>query len=137
MGSFSKNFNHHRKRREQKEHFQTILVIIFWNFTIFEYRSDSPQEKLKENFISSIANFEQLKTQDPWKLGKIKKISNLGQWLVFLQKLRLCEQKLKNTQKQIPNFSFLVQFFQITSFCSKYFIQDSSQFLIDLISNCK
>ena len=32
----------------------TILVIIYWNFTIFQYRSDSPQ--VKGNFISSIAN---------------------------------------------------------------------------------
>ena len=32
----------------------TILVIIFWNFTIFQYRSNSPQ--VKGNLISSIAN---------------------------------------------------------------------------------
>ena len=31
-----------------------ILIIIFWNITIFEYRSDSPQ--VKRNFIPSIAN---------------------------------------------------------------------------------
>ena len=31
-----------------------ILVIIFWNFTIFQYRSDSPQAK--RNLISSMAN---------------------------------------------------------------------------------
>ena len=33
----------------------TILVIIVWNFTIFQYRSDSPQ--VKQNLMSSIANF--------------------------------------------------------------------------------
>ena len=33
----------------------TIVVIIFWNFTIFQYTSDSPQ--VKRNLISSIANF--------------------------------------------------------------------------------
>ena len=32
----------------------TILDIIFWNFTIFQYRSDSPQ--VKRNLTSSIAN---------------------------------------------------------------------------------
>ena len=32
----------------------TILVIIFWNVTIFEYRSNSSQ--IKWNLISSIAN---------------------------------------------------------------------------------
>ena len=31
-----------------------ILIIIFWNFTIFQYRSDSPQ--VEGNLISSIAN---------------------------------------------------------------------------------
>ena len=31
-----------------------ILIIIFWNFTILQYRSDSPQ--VKRNLISSIAN---------------------------------------------------------------------------------
>ena len=32
----------------------TILVIICWNFTVFWYRSASPQ--VKRNLISSIAN---------------------------------------------------------------------------------
>ena len=34
MSSFSRNLNHHWKCREQKENFQTNLVL-FWNFTIF------------------------------------------------------------------------------------------------------
>ena len=54
MSTFSRNLNHHWKCREQKENFQKILVIICWNFTIFEYKSDSPQAK--GNLISSIAN---------------------------------------------------------------------------------
>ena len=33
----------------------TILVIILWNFTIFQYRSDSSQ--VKRNLISIVANF--------------------------------------------------------------------------------
>ena len=35
MSSFSRNLNHLWKYREQKENFQTIVVIIFWNFAIF------------------------------------------------------------------------------------------------------
>ena len=62
------------------------------------------------------------------KLGNVRKISNLGgdiaQCLVSLQELTLCQQQLKNTQKQIPNFSFPVQFYWITPFCSKYFVRD-------------
>ena len=46
--------NDHWKCREQKENFQAIPVIIFWNFTKFQYRSDSPQ--VNGNLISSIAN---------------------------------------------------------------------------------
>ena len=30
------------------------MIIIFWNFTIFYYRSDSPL--VKQNFISRVAN---------------------------------------------------------------------------------
>ena len=45
-----------------------ILVKIFWNFTMLQYRSDQPQ--VKRNMISSIANLvctrvaERLKTQE-------------------------------------------------------------------------
>ena len=35
MSVFSRNWNHRWKCREQKENFQTIMVIIFWNFTMF------------------------------------------------------------------------------------------------------
>ena len=35
MNTFYRNMNDHWKCREQKENFQTILVIIFWNFTVF------------------------------------------------------------------------------------------------------
>ena len=53
MSTFSRNFNHHWWSREQKKKFQTILVIIFCNFTRFQYRSDSPQ--VKKILISSIS----------------------------------------------------------------------------------
>ena len=35
MSTFHQNLNHHWKRRVQKEDFQTILVIILSNFTMF------------------------------------------------------------------------------------------------------
>ena len=54
MSVFSRNWNHRWKCREQKENFQTIMVIIFWNFTMFQYRPDQPQ--VKQNMISSKAN---------------------------------------------------------------------------------
>ena len=83
----------------------TILVIIFWDFTIFYYRSDSPQ--VKGNLISLIANLV-------YKLRLIR--MDTAKCLVSLQDLRLCKQQLKDTQKQIPNFSFTVQFYRITPF---------------------
>ena len=115
---FPRNSNHHWKCREEKEGFEATLVIISWNFTIFQYRSDSPQ--VKGNLISSITNLlYELPHELPndlrlRKLGNIRKISNLGghiaQYLVSLQELRICEQQLKNTQKQIPNLFFLSSF---------------------------
>ena len=54
MSSFFQKFESSLECREQKENFQTILVIILWNFEIFYYRSDSPQ--VKQNLISGIAN---------------------------------------------------------------------------------
>ena len=65
--------------------------------------------------------------QDLRKLGNIRKMSNLGgqiaYCLVSLQKLRLCQQQLK-TCKTDRNFSSPIQFYWVTPFCSKYFIQD-------------
>ena len=67
MSTFSRNFAHHWKCREQKENFQTIVVIIFWNFTIFynilQYFTILYNilvhvrfTTIKRKFISSIAN---------------------------------------------------------------------------------
>ena len=130
------NVEHTKLIRNTKTHYiyrlSTILVIIFQNFAKFYYRSDLPQ--VKGNLISSTANLVyELPHKLPndlrlRKLGIIREISNLGghiaQSLVSLQELRLCKQQLKNSQKQIPNFSFLVQFYWITPLCSKYFFQD-------------
>ena len=110
-----------------------ILAIIFWNFAIFQSRSDSPQVK-QNNLISSIANLvhklphELLNDVKLMELGNIRKISNLGRHialcLVSLQERRLCQQQLILRKNRIPNFSSPVQFYWIIPFCSKYFVQD-------------
>ena len=46
--------SHHWKCGEQKENFQTSLVITSWNFTMFQYRSDKSQ--VKRYVVSSTAN---------------------------------------------------------------------------------
>ena len=93
-----------------------------------QMKIDIQYSKLGIQVSSRVA--ERLKTQDFRKLGNVRKISKLGehivQCLASLQELRLCEQQLKNTQKQIPNFSFPAQFYWITPFCSKYFVRDCS-----------
>ena len=35
MSVFSRNLNHRWKYRDQNGNFQTVLIIIFWNFTMF------------------------------------------------------------------------------------------------------
>ena len=54
IGTFSINLNHQWKCREQNENFQTVLVIIYQNFTVFQYRSDSRQ--VERILISSTVN---------------------------------------------------------------------------------
>ena len=122
MSTFSRNLNHHWQCRKQKENFQTILVMTFQNFTMFQYRSDSPQ--VKGNFKSSIAN---LVYELPNDLRKMSNLSeHLAQWLVSYQELRLCKQQLKNKQIKLPNFSFPVPFYWISPFCFEYFVRDCS-----------
>ena len=66
---------------------------------------------------------EQLKSHDLRKLGKIRKIANLGRHIAYcpvsVPEIRLQHYQLESTQKQIPN-CFFVQFQWISSFCSKY-----------------
>ena len=113
----------------------TILVIIFWNFAMFQYRSDSPQAK--RNLIFSIANLlyelphelpNDLRLIGTYDFRKYQKNLKFG-WkhsLVpsFLSRIQTLSIAVKNTQKHIPNFSFLVQFYRITPFCSKYLVRD-------------
>ena len=89
-----------------------ILVQI--QFTTSKRKLDIQYSKLGIRVASKAA--ERLKTQ----LENVRKISNLNghiaQCLISLQELGLREQQLQNTQKQIPNFSFPVQFYWITPF---------------------
>ena len=55
----------------------TILVIIFWNFTVFLYRSESPQ--VKPSLISIITNLAyELLHKLPNNLRNTGKTANLG-----------------------------------------------------------
>ena len=99
-----------------------ILVIIFWNFTICQNRSDSPQ--VKGNLISSIENLAYdlpLELPNDLRLGILgnQKILEKHQicvdtWvqrLVSPQELRLCEQQLKKIRKnRYQPFFFLPSF---------------------------
>ena len=126
MIAFSRNLNSHWECREQSKNFQSILVKIFWNSTMFWYRSDSPQEK--RTSISSITNLVYNGRLDPQKLGNIRHISNLGvgiaQWSVSFQEIKVWQYQSRNTQKKVSNFFYLVQFYWISQFCSKFLDQD-------------
>ena len=104
--------------------FELQNVLLEIQFTTSKTKLDIQYSKLGIRVASRVA--EGLNIQDLRKLGNIRKISNLGghiaQCLVSLQELRFCQQQLKNTQKQIPNFSSSIQFYRITQFCSKYFV---------------
>ena len=77
--------------------------------------------------VASRAN-ERLQTQDLRKLGNIRKMSNLSadaaQCPVFLSEIKLGQQLSKNPQNQMTNFLSLVEFYQISLLCAKYFGQD-------------
>ena len=126
MIAFFRNLNRYWECRKQSKHFQSILAKIFWNFTMFWYRSDSPQEK--RTLISSITNLVYNVRLDPRKLGNIREISNLGvgiaQWLVSLQEIKVWQYQSKNTQKKVSDFFWSVQFYWISLFCSKFLHQD-------------
>ena len=134
---FSQNFESSLEVQRAKRKFSdntghNILelynILVQIRFTTSKRKLDIQYRKLGIRVALRVA--EWLNTQDLRKLGHVKKISNLGgdiaQCLVFLRELRLFEQQLKNTQKQIPKLFFPVQFYWITPFCSKYFVWDCS-----------
>ena len=124
--TFSRNLNRHWTCRKQSKDFQSTLVKIFWNLTMFRYRSDSPQEK--RTLISSITNLVYNVRLDLRKLENIRKISNLGvgiaQWLFSLQEIKVWQYQSKNTQRKVSDFFWSVQFYWISLFCSKCLRQD-------------
>ena len=91
----------------------TVLVIIYWNFTVFQYRSDLPQ--VKRNLISGIAN---LVNEFPHELpndlrltilGNIRTISNYGGDFFPSRKQTLVIAVKKKTKVDIKLFlSYLV-----------------------------
>ena len=106
------------------------LVIILWNFTMFQCRSD--QTQVKWNVIFSIAS---LVYELPHKLPKDLSLRILGNKEILGRQLvgdvTQCPVSLPNfgnssqkTQKQISNYSCPIQFYSISLFCSKCFVQD-------------
>ena len=99
-------------------------ILVRVRFTTSKTKLNIQYSKLGLRVASRVA--ERLKTYDLRKLENIRKISKLGgrigQCPASLQEIRLYQQQLKNTRKQIPNFFFPVQFDQIPLFCFKYFV---------------
>ena len=112
-----------------------ILVQVRFNTSKTEL--DIQYSKLGKRVGSRVA--ERLKTQDLRKLGNIRKISDLGrheaQCPVSLQKIKLWQQQLKNTQKQVPalflsSFTRSLFFFQI--FCPRLYLFQWSAFVYQI-----
>ena len=72
----------------------------------------------------------QKKTQDPKKLGNIRKMPKLrriiAQFPVFLPNSKFCQYQQKPSLKQISNFSLSVLFHMKTKVCLKYFVRGCS-----------
>ena len=117
-----RNLNYHRKCREQKGNFLTILVLIFRNFTTsWLQRSDSPQ--VKRNVISSIENLVYKlphKFPNNLRLRTLGNKETLGKFQIWVetwpsaqppfQKLNFGNSIQKNMQKLISNFIVLSNF---------------------------
>ena len=138
MSIFSRNLNHHWRCREQKINHQKILLIIFWKFTMIQYRLDSLL--VRRNVISGIANLVYDIIQKLPNDLKLRFLSNkeiLGKsqnWMETQPSANHPFQNLqsKYAQNQISNFSCPVQFYWISLFCSKYFIRDCGSLSEDL-----
>ena len=101
-------------------------ILIIYNtlvrvrFTTSKTKLNIQYSKLGVQVASRVA--ERLKTYDLRELENIRKISKLGgrigQCSASLQEIRLCQQQLKNTRKQIPNFFFLSSLTKIPYFVS-------------------
>ena len=99
------------QRAKRNENFQTMLVIIFQNFKIFQYRSDSPQ--VKGAFISSIANLVyELPHELPndLRLRKYQKNIKFGQTHSLVHSLPLETQTLQIAVKKHPKTAIKLSF---------------------------
>ena len=134
MSSFSRNLNHYWKCREQKGNFQITLVIIFGTL---QYFSTSPIHQKQNETLYLVSQIwctscfmSYQTTWDLRKVGKIRKVSNLGgekaQCPVSLKEILLQQQQTKIAQKWISSFSFPVQYYWISVFCFGYFVRDFS-----------
>ena len=100
MSIFYRNSNHHWKCREQKQNFQRILVIVFWNFTIFEYKPDQP--KVKQNVISSKRNLVyevRHETPNDFAIRLLRKKEILGKSSIWVE-------TQSHAQPPLPKFNF-------------------------------
>ena len=135
VSNFYRNLNLHQNCREQKKHFQAILVIIFWNFIVFQYRSQLPQ--VKQNLIFSITNAEfQLPQELPnnlrfriiEKLRNIGKILNLGGDIASaqspFQKLIFGNSNQKACESRYQDFFALPNIAGLLYFLANLFVQD-------------
>ena len=59
MSTFSRNWKHHWKCREQKGNFQTASVITFWNLKNFGTGSSSHRQNETRYLVPSITNLVQ------------------------------------------------------------------------------
>ena len=135
MSISTRDFNQHWKCKEQKQNFQTILVMTFRNFTMFQYRSHSPQ--VKQNVLSSTGNLvyklhHELPNDLRLRILGNKEIIGKSQiWVGAQPSAQSLFQKFKfgnSSQKRCKSRdqTFLVQSsFTRFVFFSKYFVQDS------------
>ena len=127
MSTFFQKLN--SSSEENVKNSQPILVIIFRNFTTFQYRFNSKQ--LKRSLMSSITN---LVCELPWELPNDLRFKILEKQEISdtqpsdqspIQKLNFDNsKKYANVDVQV----FLsVQFYWISLLCSKQFVRDCNQ----------
>ena len=120
------------------------LVIIFWNFTVFQYRFDLPQ--VKRNLISIITNLRlphklpndlRLNILGNQKYQKKIEIENIRirKFQAILEKSQIAVKKTRKSRYQ--TFLFRYSFTGPLPSCSKYPVQDclSSQIFGDNLTH--
>ena len=100
MRNFCRNSNHHCKGREEKTIFQTILIIIFWDFTMFEHKPDQP--KVKRNLLTSKAK---LVYKLPHELPNELRLTMLRNKEILVRS-QLWVERLSSAQSPLHKFNF-------------------------------